>query len=171
MAILIAIAHIFGALFLFAGIAFGDFISRLQDWQIERSLKSQQEEISIALGIPVDEIYNTEHKMRVVQFMAERFSSELFCNRLSDLCELMQTIWNWLGRCVFLGTLFGIILFTIKDDLSYGVYAWWLIPIALFFWLSSLLFTLVCELLTGRFPGQAKQSRENLTEFIKQKNT
>ena len=170
MTIFIAIAHIFGALFLIAGIELGDFMYRLREWEIERSYKSQHEEISIALGIPVDEIYNTEHKMRVVQFMAERFSSELFCNRLSDLCELMQTIWNWLGRCVFVGTLFGIILFT-TIDLSCSVYAWWLIPIALFFRLSSLFFALVCELLTGRFPGQAKQSREKLTEFIKQKNT
>jgi hypothetical protein len=171
MTILIAIAHIFGALFLFAGIALGKNLDRLREWEIKRSYKRQKEEISIALGIPFDEIYNTEHKMRVVQFTAERFSSELFCNRLSDLCGLMQTIWNWLGQCVFLGTLFGIILFTITDDLSYSIYAWWIIPIALFFLLSSLLFALVCELLTGRFPGEAKQAREKMMEFIKQKNT
>lgn len=107
MTTLIAIAHIIGALIALS--AFSGCYLMLTVWEDERNRGGELEEISIALRIPVDEIDNTEHEMRVVQFVAERFSSELLRNRLSDLCGLIQTIWDWLGVLLLAGTLFNTI--------------------------------------------------------------
>ncbi len=164
MSALIAIGHIVGALIVL--VAFGVGVLMLAGWENERNQKGALEEMSLALGIPVGELDNAEHQAKVVQFAAARFSSELFRNRLSDLCGWVHTGWGWLGTLLQVGVLLGAIWYTLTDDLSNSVHAWWIIPIALFFWISSVSFALICKLLTGRFPGQARQARKMLAKFV-----
>lgn len=66
------------------------------------------------------------------------------------------------------GVLLGVLWYTFTDDLSNGVHAWWIIVIAFFFSVSSVLFALICKLLFGRFPGQARQARKMLAEVVQQ---
>jgi hypothetical protein len=166
MSVLIAIGHIVGALI--ALVAFGVGILMLAGLEIERNRKSALQEASLSLGIPVSELDNPEHQAKVVQFVATRFSSELLRNRLSDLCGWVQMSWGWLGTLLQAGILLGVIWYTVTDDLSNSVYAWWIIAVAVFFWISSVLFALACKLLTGRFPGQARQARKMLADAIQQ---
>jgi hypothetical protein len=164
MLALIAIGHIVGAVVVL--VAFGISTLMLAGWESERNQKTALQEASLALGIPVDHFDNTEHQETIIQFAAERYSSELLRNRLSDLCGWIQTGWGWASNLLQVGVLLGVIWYAVTDDLSNGVYAWLIIGIALFFWISSVIFGYACKLLTGRFPGQARQARKLLAQTI-----
>lgn len=167
MTTLIAIGHIVGALI--ALFAFGLGVLLVAGWETERNRKAALKEMSLALGLPVDELDNAEHQAKVLQFAAARFSSELFRNRLSDLCGLVQTGWGWLGTLLQVGVILGVIWYTFTDDLFNAVHAWWVIAVAFSFWISSVMFALLCKLLTGRFPGQARQARKMLAEHVEKR--
>lgn len=166
MSTLIAIGHIIGALIVL--VAFGIGVSLLAAWENERNQKAALEEMSLALGIPVADLDNAQHQARVIQFAGARFSTELFRNRLSDLCGWAQIGWSWLGTLLQAIVLLGVIWYTLKDDLSNSVHAWWIVAIGLFFWIASVAFALMCRLLTGRFPGQARGARKMLAKFIRE---
>ncbi len=168
MSVLIATGHIIGALI--ALIAFSLGVLMLAGWESERNQKSALQEMSIDLGIPVSELNNMEHQNRIIEFVAHRFSSELLRNRLSDFCGLLQTGWSWIGTLIQAGAILAIMWYTVTDDLSNSVYAWLILAVAFFFWISSVLFALTCKLLTGRFPSQARQARKSLANLVEEKN-
>ena len=165
MSILMAIGHIVGAVI--ALTVWGLCVLVLAGWQAGKNQRAALEEASLALGILVSDLENAEHQEKVVKFAAEKFSSELFRNRLSDLCGWIQVGWNWLGTLVQWGFLIGVIWYTFTDGLANSVHAWWVIAIALGFWIPSVLFALVCKLLTGRFPGQARHARKMLADVAR----
>lgn len=160
MTVLVAIGHVVGALI--ALIAFGFGVLAISAWETERNRKAALEEMSLALGLTIDELDNPENQERVLQFAAARFSSELFRNRLSDLGGFIQTVWAWLGNLIQAGVVLGVIWYSVTDTPSNAIHAWWIVAIAIFFWISSIAFALLCKLLTGRFPGQARQARKLL---------
>lgn len=157
---LIAFAHIVGAVIVL--FAFGMGYLLFANWVDENNRKATAQEASLALGIPVNEFEAAEHQERIIRFAAERFSSELLRNRLSDLCGWFRAGWDWLSNLLQAGVLLGVIWYTVTDDLSNSVYAWSIVAIAVFFSISSLLFSLVCKVLTGRYPGQARITRKML---------
>lgn len=167
MSALIAIGHIIGAIIVL--VLFGVGTLMLAGWERGRNQKAAVQEASLALGIPVNNIDNAEHKEKIIQFAAERFSSELLRNRLSDLCGWIQTGWGWISNLLQVGILLGVIWYTVTDDLSNGVYAWSVIGVALFFWVVSVVFGYACKLLTGRFPGQARQARKSVAAAIEER--
>jgi hypothetical protein len=168
MNLLTAVAHILGAVI--ALFAFGAATFALAAWEAKRNQTAGAEEISIALGIPVARLEDPEHAQRIVQFSAARFSTDLFRNRLSDLCGVFQTVWGWMGALLQIGLLAGVIWYAIVDDATNAVHAWWTVAIAIFCWIASVAFSLLCKLLTGRFPGQAKQARKSLAKFVSSRN-
>ncbi len=165
MTVIIAVAHVLGAII--AVFAFGAAVLALSAWELKRNQKTAAEEISIALGIPAESLDNAENATMVVRFTAARFSSDLFRNRLSDLCGWVQIGWGWLGTLLQAGVLIGVIWYSFTDDAQNAVHAWWLVGIAIFFWVTSVIFGLVCKLVTGRFPGQARLARKQLAEYVR----
>lgn len=165
MGVIIAVAHILGTLI--ALLAFESAVLALHAWELKRNQKGAAEEISIALGIPVESLDNSENVSKVVRFNAERFSSDLFRNRLSDLCGWVQVGWSWLGRLLQVGVFIGAIWYSFTDGAQNAIYAWWVIAIAIVFSITSILFGLICKLVTGRFPGQARQARKQLAQYIR----
>jgi hypothetical protein len=165
MTVIIAVAHVLGAII--AVFAFGVAVLALSAWELKRNQKAAAEEISIALGIPVESLDNAENATKVVRFTAARFSSDLFRNRLSDLCGWVQIGWGWLGTLLQAGVLIGVIWYSFTDGAQNAVHAWWVVGIAIFIWITSVAFGLVCKLITGRFPGQARQARKQLAEYVR----
>lgn len=161
MSAFIALGHIVGALATLAGLSLG--LTLLAGWESKRRITTALEEMSLSLGIPLAALDHAETE--VIRFQAARFSSELLCNRLSDLCGWVRTGWDWFGVLLQAGALLGAVWYTVTVDLSNSVHAWWIVVIALFFWISSAAFSLICRLLTGRFPGQARQARKMLGEI------
>jgi hypothetical protein len=160
---LIATAHIIGAVV--AVFVFGFVVLAIAAWEQERNRKAAVQEVSIALGISPDEIDNPEHAERIIRFSSDRFSSELFRNRLSDLFGLVSTAWGWLGTTLQVAVICGVIWYSLSDS-QVAIYAWWVLAIAVFFWVASVLFALLCKLITGRYPGQARQARKMLGQLL-----
>jgi len=161
---LTAIAHIVGAIL--ATGALGVTALLIGMWHRERFNKSTLQEIATRLGIPVDDFNDEKHIAKAVEFMSERFSTDRFSNRLSDLCGWLQSSWSWLGALLQLGLLVGVIWLTVTDSLENAIYAWGVVAEGLFFWVTGALFAFLCRLLTGRYPGQARQVRKGLAELL-----
>jgi hypothetical protein len=162
---MLAVAHIVGAVI--AVFAFGMGVALLGVWDLTRNQKAALEEMSIALNIPVERLDDSENSERIVQFAAARFSSDRFQNRLSDLCWSIQAAWGWLASLLQIGILIAVIWYSVTDSPSNAVYAWSVLAIGVAFWLVSLVFGFLCKFLTGRFPGQARQARKSLAEFVR----
>lgn len=162
---LIAITHIIGAVIVL--FVFGLATVWVAGWESERNQKREKEEIAIRLGVAVGDLDNQELYPKLVQFSSERFSSELFRNRLSDFAGIIRTGWAWLGGLIQV-IVFGIVVWqTFAEGADNAVYVWTLVAISIFFWIVSIIFSLVCRLLTGRYPGQAKATRKSLAEFLR----
>jgi phosphotransferase system glucose/maltose/N-acetylglucosamine-specific IIC component len=75
-------------------------------------------------------------------------------------------MWEWLGSIIQIGTFISVCWFTFTDNITTAAYAWFIPLTAVVFWLCSVIFTFVCRLVTGRYPGEAKQARKSATEFL-----
>jgi len=53
-----------------------------------------------------------------------------------------------------------VIWVTVMETTDAAVNAWFMLGLAVFFSLASVIFTLTCKLLTGRYPGEAKAARK-----------
>lgn len=125
------------------------------------------EDMSVALGVPVDELNAPENARAAFQYSAARFTSEKIENRLSDFCWWIRTAWGWLGLLSQLGILLVVTWYSFTDSLANAVNAWIVLGVAILFWGVAALFSLACKLLTGRYPGQARQARKALAAFVK----
>lgn len=164
MDIALAITHIGGSLV--ALLILGFLVMLAATWISERTQKRALEEASIQLGVPVEELNSEQHAQTIVKWSAERFSSELFKNRFSDFLGIIRKLWEWVGLAVQVIVLLTVIWYTVTDSLEAAVYAWLVVGVAFFFWIVSVVFTFVCKLLTGRFPGEASQARKTLAQFL-----
>ncbi|MFZ6046765.1 hypothetical protein ACFW0H_11630 [Pseudomonas sp. CR3202] len=161
---LIAIVHIVGAML--ATVTFGVIVLLISSWELERNKKAELQDLATKLGVAVEDLADEKLASRVVELTCERFSNDRLSNRLSDLCGLLRTAWDWLGSLFQIGILLGVVWFTVTDSLTNAIYAWWIVAIGLFFWIAGVLFALAYRLLTGRYPGQAKQARKAMAEFL-----
>lgn len=165
MEILIAIAHILGSII--ALFIFGFVVLLIAGWEQNKIQKQALEETSVALGVTVEELDSEEIAPKILKLSSEKFSTELFRNRISDLCGFLRTIWGWLGNIIQVVVLVAVIWFTISDSTENAIYAWVVLGISIVFWFVSVIFALVCKLLTGRYPGQAKAARKMAAEWVK----
>jgi len=120
----------------------------------ERSRKSFMMEFAASLGISIADLDNPQHERAIYKLCADRFSSELLRNRLSDLCGWVNNAWGLLGFLVQASILLSVIWYTAVDGPKNAVNAWWLIAASVFFWVVSLVFYCVCKLLTGAIPAR-----------------
>jgi len=164
MSVLIAIAHIGASIFVL--VVLGGIALWIGTWHTERAQRRRLEEIAVSLGVPIEDLDKPELGPRILELSSNRFSSELLRNRLSDLCGLLQTVWSWLGSLVQLCVLVGVAWSTFTADRENAVFAWSVVPIGLFFWLSGIAFSLACHLFTGRYPGEAKRGRKELSAYV-----
>jgi hypothetical protein len=164
----IAIVHVVGALAVW--IAFNFLLVWMGAWEQERVKKRRLQDISIALGVPVASLEDDEHVARLIDYASRRLSNELLRNRLSDLCGLLRTAWGWLGFFAQVAVVLTIGWQIFDDGSRQAVLMWSVVGVALFFWLMSVGFSLVCLLLTGRYPGEANQGRNRLAKIIEQRD-
>lgn len=165
MEILIAIAHIVGSIITL--VIFGFVVMLIAAWEADRNQKQITEEVSVTLRVKVEDLGSEELAPKVIQLSSEKFSTELFRNRFSDFCGLIRTLWDWLSVLAQVVVLLAVIWYTITDNTENAVYAWFIVGISVTFWLVGVIFSLICKLLTGRYPGQAKQARKEAAEWIK----
>ena len=169
MDIVVAIAHILGSIV--ALLLFGYVVLLIGSWESGQIQKQVAEDASLALGISVEDLDKEENARKILSLSASKFSSELFKNRLSDFCGTIRTVWGWLSNIIQAIVLIAVLWYTVTDSTKNAVYAWSLLGISIFAWLTSVIFSLICKLLTGRYPGQAKAARKVAAEWVKNNAT
>jgi large-conductance mechanosensitive channel len=163
MAMTIAVGHLIGSVIALILVGFATLM--VTAWETERNKKKLIQEASVQLGIRAADFDNEEMTPRIIKFAADRYSNELFKNRLSDLGGFILIGWGWLGTLIQAGVLIGVAWTAFTDDLGTAVYAWTIIPIALVFWIIGICFSFFVLLLTNRYPGQARQARKHLMKL------
>lgn len=162
--VLVAIAHILGAVFVVIGAGFGNFV--VLRFLEGRDAKKTLAKVAIETGIPINELDDPKRAPALIKHLSQRFSSDLFVNRISDLCGVMRTAWLSLGSLLNVCVFAAVVYSTFSESLDEAAYAWLMVAIALFFWLVSVLFSFACFVLFGRFPGQAREARKMLVELV-----
>lgn len=159
MQILIGCAHIIGSIVTY--LIFGYLLMLMGRWDQEKTLREISAEISVTSGIKisVDDLDRDEHAPTVMRFYNEKFSDELFKNKISDFFGVIRTLWSWQAIIVQALILVIVFWYTVTDSVGYATYAWLLVGVAIFAWLINVFITQSCKLLTGRRPGQAKAAR------------
>jgi hypothetical protein len=166
---LLAGVHIAGSIIAYLLLTAG--ISFLAVWESQRNERRALENAAVELGVPVSSLNNPELAPQLIKLSSSRYSTELLRNRLSDLAGALVRIWAWLGWALELGVLVAVIWYTATSSTSNAVFAWLIIGIALVFWSVSIIFSLVCKLLTGRYPGEASRARKALLAYVNQNGT
>ncbi|MCJ8352386.1 hypothetical protein [Moritella sp.] len=166
MDIVIAIAHIAGSIVVL--IIFSTLVMYMASIEAEKIQKQASAEVSVALGIPVEKLESEAYAKKILEYSHHKFSSDLFQNRLSDLCGSIRTLWDWLSTIAQLLILAVVCWYTVTDNLDNAIYSWWLVGAGIAFWLISYVFSLTCNLFTGRYPGQAKRTRESVSKWLKE---
>lgn len=161
---LIAVFNILGALLVTS--AFWNFLLFISRWKINRNKKSESQYFATKLGVAVEDLGDVNLNSKILELASERFSIDHLSNRLSDLCGAFQVAWVWLGFSIQIIILLGVIWLTFTDSLTNSINAWWIVIVGVFFWIISALFSFICHILTGRYPGQAKKSRTAMAQFL-----
>jgi hypothetical protein len=161
---LVAVGHIVGAFF---AIEAWTFVTvTFAAWGSERRKKEALQEIALALAIPVGELDHKENSAKVIQYLTKKYSPELLRNRLSDFCSSLQALWKWLTFALQYGTLIAVAWWTATDSLAVSAKAWLALAIAILLYLPTLILGWACILATGRGPGDARNTRERLSQII-----
>jgi hypothetical protein len=165
---MVAVLHVVGALVVTVG--FWAVVFVLFEVLDKGRKKRFVQDISIALGVPESSLERPEIAPKLIEYMSTRFSSELFRNRLSDLCDTLIKAWHWVGFAIQVVTVgfVGLKLFT---EGSEDAPVMWLVPVtAVFFTGAAATVALLCQALTGRYPGEAKRGRNALACLIEGAN-
>lgn len=169
--VIVAIAHIFGSVAIYFILGFIWMLIGSVEGEVNRERFDQ--ELSIKLNIPIQDLYNEsilKNYENVLKILDEKYSTELFKNRISDFFGMIRTIWQWLGSIVVIIVFVGVCFKTIMGDISTAPFSWWIVGIYLFFSITSFVFSYICKLLTGRFPGESKAQRKHLANWIANNN-
>ena len=130
-----------------------------------RSIMAVAAEQAAQLGVPVDDISDDD----AMKFALERFSSELFRNRLADFIGILNSIWGWVWVIVEIAVFLGVAYNAITNDLSNAVFVWFIVGIWFISAVGSLLILVICKLLTGRYPNEPKLARKFVFQVQEEK--
>jgi hypothetical protein len=162
-----ATLHVLGALAV--SVAFGLLVIGIGAWEMERVKKRRLQEMSVSLGVPLALMESEALVPKLIEYSSKRYSGELLRNRLADLCGVVRTAWGFLGSFVQLVAI-GMVGWQLCESGSNNAALMWIVPaLALFFWLISVAFSFACLLLTGRYPGEPKESRKSLASIIERR--
>ena len=167
MEILIGFLHIIGSIITY--LIFGYVLMLMNTWERAKILKQIAQEVSVTSGtkISADDLDKEEHAPTLMKFYAEKFSSELFTNKMSDFFGVIRTLWGWQSIIVQVLILVIVFWYIITSGLDNAVYAWSLVGFSIFSWVINVFMTQSCKILTGRNPGQAKAGRKKADEWTK----
>ncbi len=120
MTLLLAIGHFAGVLV--AYLLFAVVTAMLGAWNAQRVGKKNVGEAVLSLGLTSAEIDDPKNNAQVERYLAQRSSSELLRNRISDLAGLLLTIFYWICAIGSLLILLGVGYVTVSDELANAVH-------------------------------------------------
>lgn len=135
------------------------------DWEAKRTGQLQMAEFASKLGISEDECYTGEGQRRFIELLAERYSSDLLANRLSDFFNLAINVWGWFGALVITGVGGTILWRTIFENRDESAFFWVVPALTLFVIITAAAVNLLCRLLTGSPAGDGKIYRKLAADY------
>lgn len=160
----IAVGHVLGAV---ASIFILQVISMLIfTWMLGRSEVRALDEMSILLGKRVNDINNEDIEIEDVQKIGELYSGELLKNRVSDFCGIISTVWSWLGATIQLILMGFVLWLMLGAGIDQAKLAWFVVSVAVFFYIINLVFSVLCNLFFGRHPGEAKRVMAVISDWL-----
>lgn len=169
---LIAIGHIVGAFFVTVLIMLG--IAMFSDWDQDRRERLRNEELASRLGVSVGRVYTDEIRPKLIEILSQRYSSDLFSNRLSDIASVLILACAGFGLLLTIGIGLFVLWRTVFENRGEAGLIWTVPALIFFFSLAFFIVEYVCRLLTGRYPGEAKCERKNVLKYLNrqtEKNT
>lgn len=167
MEILIALAHIVGS-FLAVVIWHLLSFSYLKKRQL-KAFDDVRESIALKLGIGFSDLAQKENSKEVYDLMVERFSGELFRNRVADLFGSVNLIVGYASSICQLIVYLAVIWLLITGSHSEALYSWFSLLLAISYSFFAFFINSICKILTGREPGQPNHVRRNLQAYIRNK--
>ena len=122
---------------------------------------------ALKLGVSPAELETDQGREKVARHQLERFSSDQFRNRLSDLAAVPLIVWGVLWTIVEVVFVFwvGWRIFAGETDPAFM----WLLPaIVLAQSVVSWIYVGCCWLITGRVPGAAKVLRDQAAKILRE---
>jgi hypothetical protein len=160
---MVAVLHVVGALVVTVG--FWALVYAFSERVDKGRQQRFRQDVSIALGVAGSALERDEIAPKLIEYMTARCSSELLKNRLSDLCDTLIKAWHWVGFAIQVVTV-GVGLKMLAEG-SEDAPVMWLVPVtAVFFTGAAVTAALLCQALTGRYPGEAKRGRDALATLI-----
>lgn len=163
---LIAIGNIVGSVI--AIFAIFMVIEKYAEWNKKRRARLSAENLAPILGVPADKVFEDKYRAKRIEFYVQRYSADLFVNRLSDLFNVLLGWWLIFGALLSLGVGLFVLWGTIFEDPSGALLMWSVPALFLFFIISVPIADSTCRLLTGRYPGEAIEKRESVLYLLSQ---
>jgi ABC-type multidrug transport system fused ATPase/permease subunit len=160
--ILIAAVHRLGSIITVLVLYFAIFL--FDQWRSVRYQKRIDKEDSFTLGIRLENIEKEENAQKLLELYADKFSSDLLRNRISDFCGLIHLAWGLLAFIVQTGVVITVCWYMITKTTDAAVLAWSILGMLILVCLITWSLSFVCLILTGRFPGEAKSKRKWINE-------
>jgi len=131
---------------------------------LRRSAKTELAAVALQLRISLDDLASDPAYEPVTKaVLLERNSPDLLRNRLSDFAGLAVTMFGWVVFVAQLAALGAIIYVSIDDGSLSDVPSIWVIPfLTVLYAFCTFVISVLCNLLTGRLPGQAKRTRRSM---------
>lgn len=135
-------------------------------WLNEKIGNSNLNKAAISLSLSSKNIWDDENEDKVVRYFSERYSDDLFSNRLADLFGFVVRAWSWAGLILEAIMLSVVIWLVVSESAEYAIFAWLIPVVELFFWVVALLFLVLAHFITGRYPGEPSDRRKYIVEFL-----
>jgi hypothetical protein len=165
--LLTAIAHI-----LYSGICIGIVCLLIYKWDTR---SSQVRAKSVPEGVLISKIINdrfvpiSKSDAAALQGLDERMSTEKFGNRLADALGWVQQCLWWTGITLCICSFFILAWLGLFRDHEIALGTWFVLLAFMGTWLAAGALGSICNLLTGRYPGEPKAWRAQV-EAIKRKS-
>ena len=164
MSLTVVILHIAGVVVVTGALFFTQAVMLI--WHLERVAKRNEVEMAWKLGVSQREWdANVETGVldgKIFEFLSQKYSNELFSNRVSDLCGVLLRVWTIGGNVIELVCFLGILWVSFSGNRD-EIVTLWIVPVlCVVWWVVDVVFSLICSVLTGRLPSEAKAGRQQL---------
>jgi hypothetical protein len=139
---------------------------RFSAWELKRKERLRTEEFASKLGVSPYQVESNEIRPKLMELRSQRYSNELFVNRLSDLVASLIVGWVWAFILISSGS--SVYLFWTTDFETRAAVGWFGLPVILIFFIPILISYYTCHLLTGRYPSEAKEQRKIVMDWLNQ---
>lgn len=129
-------------------------------------LANERKAFALDLGVAVEELDADENLPALQKLLVARFSDERFGNRIADLFGVIRTLWNAVSGLAVYGMLALAVWLTFSDGPTNAPAAWFAVGIWIVAIAGSAALSIVCKVLTGRWPGQPRAARKHLVAYM-----